>query len=69
MRAFNMSSVGGRTSKPSRRKLDRAARAHGFRDAKAWSTAIMAQRFRELIAAQAANPQMNGWIEPTQEAA
>jgi hypothetical protein len=64
-RAFNMNSVGGSTIKTSRRKLDRLARARGFRSAKAMLAAMFQEQFRK----QLANPAAYGSLEPVKEAA
>ncbi|NUX98759.1 hypothetical protein [Paraburkholderia youngii] len=72
MRKFTMTSVGGSTQKPSRRKLDRLARARGYRNAKAWAQAIISAQFqRQLgtITGRLSAPEPAGYQELPKEAA
>jgi hypothetical protein len=55
-RAFNMNSVGGSTIKTSRRKLDRLARARGFRNARAMMSAMLFEQFKRQLESDTIRP-------------
>jgi hypothetical protein len=68
-RKFNMTSVGGqRDTVASTRRLNRKARAAGFRDAKAMYVAILRRNFAKMVEQQQQHPDVVGSLTPAEAA-